>query len=212
MKRNLLFVVFLAISMLLPGMAWSGEITTSITLRNDYLKPNQDQSLTIQSFFGYWHYKKYGAGLELDCSNNFFRAKPYFTLDFGKHFSGVFGINSDSAGNDYFLTGLWYTDSWKKLGLIADVRNYWSMGEQDDYLDIFVLATFPINAKWFTGAGIQYDYFWQSQANWFLAGPVLGYKIDDNWSIVGRLSHEWDWGKGYQAEADRLRLELKTSF
>ena len=52
---------------------------------------------------------------------------------------------------------------------------------------------YPIGKGFSIGTDLVYDHWWEGQAHsWYLVGPRISYKLTNEISLYGRVSHEWD--------------------
>ena len=218
MKRYLLaLALFLAVVSFAPSAFCADQekeekVSTTITIKNDWVFPNSGESFDVQRLSAYWHYRYLGGGFDLNYGRkgDYIQVKPYLTLNKGPWYL-VGGFSADNY-SQYVQTGFWYVNTFDKLGVFLDVRNYFGVGgKSDSYLDNFLELTYPLGKKFYVGVDLIYDHWWQGSHDWALVGPLVGYKFTDTVSAFVRVSHEWDMA-GKTSEANCVRLGLTFKF
>ncbi len=197
----------------------SSKIGGSITIKNDWIsRPNSD----VPSLSTYFKWKFLGGGFDLKyCSRgSVTKFQPYITLNKGPWYALV-GYSVDDSHAQYFQTGVWYVNSFGKLSVVLDVRNWWSLNswKTQSYFDPFVQLLYPIpkpfniDDKLYFGLEGEINHWWSGQAhNWYQVGPVVRCKITKNLAVFLRLSHEWDVKEDSTENAFRIRTGVVFSF
>ena len=103
------------------------KASTSITLKNDFVEPEEKESYHKQSASIYFHDGNWfggGVNIALKPKYDYTEVKPYLTINKGPVYL-LGGLSTDSTGSDYFQGGIWYVNTSNKLSVFLDLRNYW---------------------------------------------------------------------------------------
>lgn len=201
----------------------SEKVSGLVVLKEDVVfSPHKDYSIPCISTF--FHYKSIGGGFDLRYyeRGRVTEFQPYLTFSPNKgkspwYFLG--GLSFDSNNTKYFQTGIWYINSFGKLNMLWDVRNWWAFEKGETYFDPFLQLLYPlpkpfnIDERFYAGVELEYNHFWSGPThNWYFGGPLIGFKITKDISTFVRLSREWDVLKGDTTKTDRIRLGLNINF
>lgn len=218
-KAFIVVLVFLGI-VLLASLTQAQEpekVSTLVLLKTNWFDPKIGEQCWRYDANMYFNYKFLGAGLEVETSpeNDAITIRPMLQL-VKKPWYLNFGSSTNSQGRDYLFGGFWYINSFKGFSVLADVRNYIGYkGENStDYLDSFLKLKYLFQSQVFIGTEMNYDHWWGNDShNYFLVGPIFGYKFNKNVSIYIRPSREWEGIEGQTSvQKDRIRLGLEMFF
>ncbi|MFZ2188286.1 MAG: hypothetical protein WAV73_01845 [Candidatus Moraniibacteriota bacterium] len=222
MKKNIVIVIAIAVTCMFvvtPSFIWAEDslvdrVSTSITLKNDWHFVNGGKSFDTQEFFSYSHFHDWGGGVVVSESRtaDSIQVKPYATWNDGPWYL-VGGASFGDCGQ-FFQAGGWYINSFGKLNVIVDMRNYFGLDAKSlNYLDSFWEVSYPLGDKFFVGVDAVYDYWWSNSNQWAMIGPFVGYNINKTISVFVRWTHEWDLPSGAKTtEANVIRLGLTFNF
>jgi len=151
-----------------------GKISTSLTLRNDYIVPKKDgESSFRHEVIAYWHsdLKDFGLGFGIDVQTtpkkDYTNSKFTATLNRGPYYL-VLGMATDSAGNDFVHSGLWWIKSFKDICIALDLRWYQDIvGNGQSYNDNF-LEVVQRFGKLGVGFNAVYDRWADAKNEWAL--------------------------------------------
>ena len=202
---------------ILVGFCWladiqAEEVSTSISLKNDWVSPEGGKTYLKQGLSTYWNYEWLGGGLDMTVKPEFdyFAIWPYLTLNQAPFYL-LGGVSTDSCGADYVYPGIWYVDTFGETNFFLGLKNYWSIGGEasaSDYLNSFLKITYPVSEKFFAGIDLEYIRWWEDSNNWYFIGPFIGRKITKAVSLIIRPSRSWD----ESTKEDMVRLEMAISF
>lgn len=218
MKR--LFVVFVAVMVVISSLSltWAGDsdkASTYLDFRQEYKNPQGGAGETGQSIVAWWQYGSIGGLFEGDITNksHYVDFKPSLLYRKGSFFF-LGGFAADSLGSEFIQTGVWYLNTFGKLNVSLDARNYWSItGKDNGYTEEFLRVTHPIAGKIYGGIDMIFDHWWSGKSHsCYFVGPLVGYKFTSTTSLYLRVSREWDVLGGDTRSTDRLRLGLVFYF
>jgi hypothetical protein len=203
------------------------KISGLVVLKSDWISPvGKGESYFVPALCPFLKYKSWGGGFDLRYyeSGKVTEFQPYltFTPKGGKspwYFLG--GLSFDTNNAKYAQTGVWYINNFGDLNVAVDVRNFWSLDSDKakGFIEPFLQLLYPfpkfvnINKRFCGGVELDYVHWWSGDNhNWFLAGPVVGFKITDNLSTFVRVSKEWTEKKDDTTSAYRVRVGLNITF
>ncbi|HLN18718.1 MAG TPA: hypothetical protein VK255_00940 [Patescibacteria group bacterium] len=223
-------IYLLAISMVLAwgflGLA-SGEseetpnpaAVATITIKNDVVI-NPENTITVQWLTAYTKLdalglKGFALGTDVISSQlahpENLQVKSYATYNLFGPFSLIAGASVGDQGS-YSLAGFWYYRDFGKFTFFADVRYYHDVGGSEDYSDVFLETIVPINKSWFWGADVASNHWLFKNHDWILAGVLVGHKITNNLTVVGRGAPTWTMTDTSDHLGGEVRLEIRFDF
>lgn len=217
--KNRMFTWLLSIAILVfavPSFAAEAsedKVSTSVTIKNNWVSPEAGDSLNTQGLDIYWSYGQLGGGVDLcyASKSNFTQIKPYLTFNKGPWYL-VGGFSVDNTA-EFAQAGFWFVDSFSDFNVFLDVRNYFAIdGESDDFLDTYLGISHALGGKFYVGADLICDYWWKNGDSWYLVGPLVGYKFTKSLSVFTRLSREWLISDSETSASDCVRLGLNLRF
>lgn len=185
-----------------------------VFLKSNFINPDGGDDFVSHDLNLYFLVdKKYGFGLDAtSCpENNYLSLKPFATVSVGNGLNLVGGLLTTSTGADYVHAGVWYFGSLgEKVKILLDPRFYVEASEEaNSYFDGFAEISYPLNGKFTLAFDVAYDYWFESGADWALAGPVVYYQLNDNVSVFTRVARETDFEGG---GATDIKVGLKWTF
>lgn len=191
------------------------QVSTMIYLKNDWVHPVEGEGYWKEALSVYWYNDRFGAGIDVTAKPkfDFLDVRPYLTVNQAP-FYFLAGLATDSTGADYFQAGVWYFDTLGKFCIMLDLRNYWGIdGGASDYTEDFLEVIYSLDEKFFVGLDLCYDHWWEeSDHNYYLVGPFIGYQITKSTSAHLRSSRDWEIIEESSSRTDALRLEIRIYF
>jgi hypothetical protein len=115
--------------------------------------------------------------------------------------------------NEHFNIGFWYASTIYKFKVFWDTRQYFSIDSQNnDYLDNFLEFTRPVGKKYFVGLNMCHYHWWETEHDWLMLGPLVGYRLSDTTSAFVRISHEWNFLDDTTAQTNAVRIGFNLKF
>jgi hypothetical protein len=196
----------------------SGEekVSTLLILKNDLVSPQQGKSFFSQTISGYWHYKWIGGGGDFTYTprKDFLEMKPYVTVNKGP-FYALLGYSGNSLEQKYVQVGGWYWNTFGKLTVFVDVRNYCATNKSTvSYLDAWISAYYKLGDRFYIGAENRVAHWWDPKKdhNQVMLGPLAGINITKTTSVYVRPSVSWDMVDGITKRDFCVRVGWKTVF
>lgn len=214
--RNLIGVIMICLC-LVSGKSWAGEeknIATMVNLNTDFDNPEKGDSYTKYGMFTYWHKDWLGGGVDITVNPKSEKTtvKPIVTINNGPYYL-IAGLSTTSSGNDYFQAGVWYINSFGKLNICLDVRNYFDIKDGGtDFADNYFEATYGLSENISAGLVVIYDHWWASDNDFLKIGPIAYYKINENAKVYIRATTESFWSDAGKSDASEIRLGVKFFF
>jgi len=190
------------------------EVTTSITIANDWVNPEQGETYTKQKFEANWQSGWLGYGLLVVTApeSDYVYVQPSLTMGKGP-LSAIVGITTDSAGSSYYYGGASYAMNFGKVSAFLDARNYWGMeGTSPSYLDNYLGFSLVKIGKAKVGLDLVYDYWWELGDDFYMVGPTFKYALTKSVTLYARPSMEWFVSDGNSTSTEKLRIGLNFSF
>lgn len=210
--------ILVVVVVIIASVVWaedSDRVSTYLDFRQDYKNPQGGASETGQSIVVWLQYGSIGGLFEGDVTNksHYVDFKPSLLYRKGSFYL-LGGFAADSLGSEFIQTGVWYLNTFGKLCVFLDARNYWSITSQDNgYAENFLRLTHPIAGKFYGGIDMIFDHWWSGEShNCYFVGPLIGYEITKEISIYLRVSREWDILGGNTNQTDRAKLGLVFYF
>ena len=208
-------VLILMASSVLAQEPAAEKLSVMIDVRSDFILPEKGENITAQSVNIWLQGKRFSGFLETDykSKSHTLTIKPSFLFKQGPwYFLG--GASTDSQGSDFVQAGAWFVDSFGKLNVLADLRNYWSIsGKKDGYTDNLLQVMYPITGKLSIGTDLLYDHWWNGPGrNLYLVGPIIAYQLTKEINVYTRVSREWDVLGDKTQTVDRVRLAAMLIF
>lgn len=209
---TVLLVVFLAITSVFAQD--SEKVSGFVDVRNDIVLPKDEEDITVQSVNIFLKHGRAGVFLEsADRSkDHVLTLKPSLLLSKGP-WSLLVGAATNSKGADFAQAGAWYINSFGKVNIFADLRNYFSIsGQSNGYTDNLFRIMYPITDKISVGAELVFDHWWNDGHNLYLIGPRAIYQFSKTASIYIRVSHEENATCTGTVETNYIRTALMYTF
>jgi hypothetical protein len=156
---------------------------------------------------------KYGLGLDNTyCPDkDYFRTKPFATVNVAGGLNLLGGLSLDNTGGDYAQLGFWYFGKLgEKVNIFLDPRFYTGTSEgARDFFEGYAEISYPLNDKFTLAINVLYDHWWENNTNWMLVGPVVYWKINSSITVFARIARETNFEGG---DATDIRTAIKLSF
>lgn len=192
------------------------KVSTLLILKNDLVAPQHGKSFFSQTITGYWHYKWIGGGGDFTYAprKEYLEIKPYVTVNKGP-FYALLGYSGNSLEQKYIQAGGWYLNTFGKLTVFVDVRNYFGVNKSSiSYLEAWISAYYKLGERFYIGAENKVAHWWDPKKdhNQVMLGPLVGYNITKTTSVYVRPSVTWDQIDGHTKRDFCLRVGLKFVF
>ena len=156
---------------------------------------------------------KYGLGLDNTyCPDkDYFRTKPFATVNVIGGLNLLGGLSLDNAGGDYAQLGFWYFGKLgEKVKIFLDPRFYIGTSERArDFFEGYAEISYPLNDKFTLAINVLHDHWWENNTNWALVGPVVYWKISSSITVFARIARETNF-EG--SNATDVRTAIRWSF
>lgn len=202
--------IIVAVSMLSGSITWASG---TLVLRNNLIDPSGKKSYVSQDINLYLTLsEKLSFGLETTSvpKNDYLKIKPFASWAMDKNWSLIGGYSTDSTDSEFVHGGLSYFASLGKSDtLYVSSCYYIGLGGQSDFLDSFIELKHDFKNGFALALEVAHDYWFESENNWLLIGPVVYYKVSEKVSIFSRIGAESDLKEMNSID---LRIGLKYSF
>ena len=230
MNKNLIiaFVVVMAIGFASPVLA--SDVSTLLYYKWNYINPDDESvdPFIVQDFCAFFEKPAFdspiiiGANFEFNYAprTNNFKFTPTVVLKYEEWPLYLVGGNrvdsiDNEETNEKYHAGFWFAKKFEDLNLfvLTDSRIFWDKKTNDKYFDFFGKAEYSFD-RFMVGVNVAYDYFFDldENQNWYLAGPVAGYRVfmTDAWkaSLCARYAMSFT-DEGKDADSVRLYTEVK---
>lgn len=194
----------------------SGSITWasgSLVVRNNLIDPSGKQSYVSQDINLYLTLsEKLSLGLETTSvpKNDYLKIKPFVSWAMDKNWSLIGGYSADSNDSDFVHGGLsYFTGLGRNNTFYISSCYHLGLNGRSDFLDSFAEFKHDFKNGFALALEVVHDYWFESEDNWLLVGPVVHYKVSEKVSIFSRIGAESDLK---EVNSIDFRIGLKYSF
>jgi len=202
--------IIVVVFMLSGSITWASG---SLVVRNNLIDPSGKRSYVSQDMNLYLTPSEKLSLSHAATSvpkNDYLKIKPFASWAMDKNWSLIGGYSTDSTDSEFVHGGLsYFTSLGKSDTLYVSSCYYIGLGGQSDYLDSFLELKHDFRNGFALALEIAHDYWFESEDNWLLIGPVVHYKISEKVSIFSRIAAESDLK---EVNSIDLRIGLKYSF
>lgn len=219
-KMFLLVMVIFALIIATSGQGYCfhivGEnVQSKLSLQTDLMYPENGDDFVAQKVIAHFQKGDLGLGGEtlVITKSDYLRFRPYITIKTGP-ITPIVGLSTDSSGQDFINAGVWYAKKVGRISLFIDLRNYWGLnGASNGFTDNLLAVSVPLNDHAYVGVDLFYDYFWETDNQWYKIGIPIGYKLTKDITIYLRPGFERLLPKGEEpSDTNSLRLGLNVNF